>query len=48
MIHIPSFSKDWFRHSKRVSGDTQTHRQQGDLIRLLSYFQNKVSRLEIT
>jgi hypothetical protein len=26
--------KDWFRHSKVDKGDTQTHRQQGDIINL--------------
>jgi hypothetical protein len=28
-------SKDWFRHSKINRGDSQRHRQHGDLMRLL-------------
>jgi hypothetical protein len=24
------FNKDWFRHSKAIRRDTQTHRQEGD------------------
>jgi hypothetical protein len=41
--------KDWFRYLKDDRGDTQTHRQQGDPISLLSYsfFQNKKSGLKI-
>jgi hypothetical protein len=45
-IHT-KFHKDWSRHLKVYWGDTQTHRQQGDLISLLSCFQNKESRLKI-
>jgi hypothetical protein len=30
--------KDWFRHSKVNKGDTQTNRQQRDLISLLYFF----------
>jgi hypothetical protein len=33
-IHT-KFHKDWFRHLKLTGGDTETHRQQGDLISLL-------------
>jgi hypothetical protein len=33
-------------HRKRKSEDTPTHRQQGDLIRLLLFFQNNESRLK--
>jgi hypothetical protein len=41
------FHKDWFRHSKvDLGGDMQTPRQHGDLISLLSFFQNKESGLE--
>jgi hypothetical protein len=32
--------------SDKIRGDTQTHRQQGDHISLLLFFQNKVSRLK--
>jgi hypothetical protein len=38
------FHKDWLRHSKSDKGETQTHRQQGDLISLLQIFRNE-SRL---
>jgi hypothetical protein len=41
MIYIPSL-----RHSE-ADGGIQTHRQQGDLISLLSVCQNKESRLKI-
>jgi hypothetical protein len=40
------FHKDWFRHSKVVRGDTDT--QQGDLIILILFFQNKKSKLNIS
>jgi hypothetical protein len=33
-----SFHKDWFRHSKVDRGDSQTHRQYGDLISLFYFF----------
>jgi hypothetical protein len=33
------FHKDWFSHSKVDKGDMHTDRQQGDLIRLLYFFQ---------
>jgi hypothetical protein len=33
-------------HSKADGGNSQTHRQHGDRIRLLSFFQNKESRLK--
>jgi hypothetical protein len=32
------FHKDWFRHSKFGKGDTQTHRQYGDIVSLLLLF----------
>jgi hypothetical protein len=34
-----------FRHSKFDVGDTQTHREQDDLISLLLFFKNKESKL---
>jgi hypothetical protein len=45
MIHA-KFNKDWCSHSKVNRGDTQTHRQLGDSISLLLFFQNKKSRLK--
>jgi hypothetical protein len=43
-IHT-EFHKDWFRHSKvDCGGDTQTHRQNGDLINLLLFFQSEERR----
>jgi hypothetical protein len=36
--YIYLFYKDWFRHSKFDGGDSQIHRQHGNLISLLSYF----------
>jgi hypothetical protein len=41
MLHI-----DWFRHSKVNRGYTQTHRQHGKSISLLSLLQIKESNLE--
>jgi hypothetical protein len=38
-INIPEFHKDWFRYSKMMGGFT-------DLICLLSFLQNKQSRLK--
>jgi hypothetical protein len=47
MIIHTEFHKDWFRHSKiEVGLHIQTHRQHGDLISLLLFFQNKESRLQ--
>jgi hypothetical protein len=47
MIHEHTkFHKDWFRHSKVERGNTQTYRQHCDRISLLSFFQNKESRLK--
>jgi predicted alpha/beta hydrolase len=43
-IHT-EFYKDWARYSKVDREDTQTHRQHGDRISLLLFFQNKASRL---
>jgi hypothetical protein len=40
------FHKDWFRHSKVDKGG-YTHRQHGDLMSLLSYFQTKESRVKM-
>jgi hypothetical protein len=47
MIFIPSFIKIGSGIQKLTWGDTQTHRQHGDVISLLSAFQNKYSRLII-
>jgi hypothetical protein len=45
-IHT-KFREDLFRLSKLTGGDTHTHRQQGDLIILLLFFQNKEIRKNI-
>jgi hypothetical protein len=49
MIHIPRFVKTVSGIQNLLRGDTHTntwtHRQQGDLISLVSCFQNKGSRL---
>jgi hypothetical protein len=46
-IHT-KFHKDWCRHSKVDRGDTQTYRQQGDLISLVLCHQNmKSGQIEI-
>jgi hypothetical protein len=45
VIHT-KFHKVWFRHSKVDRGDTHTDTQQGDLIGLVSFFQNKESKLK--
>jgi hypothetical protein len=47
MIYIPSFIKIGSGIQKLMGrGDSQTHRQHGDCISLLSLFQNKESRLK--
>jgi hypothetical protein len=39
MIYVHTrFYKDWFRHSEVDKGDTQTHRQHGDLMSLLLFY----------
>jgi hypothetical protein len=45
---IPSLMKFWVKHSKVVRREIhiQTRRQQGDVISLLLFFQNKESRLK--
>jgi hypothetical protein len=46
MIHT-KFLKDWFSHLKVDRGILiQTHRQQGDLISLLLFFQNNEGKLK--
>jgi hypothetical protein len=45
MIYIPSFIKNGSGIQKLICGDTQTHREHGDLISLLLFFRNKQSRL---
>jgi hypothetical protein len=47
MIYTPSFIKIGSGIQKLLGEDTQAHRQQGDLISLLSFFKNKESRLKI-
>jgi hypothetical protein len=46
MIYIPSFIKIGSAIQKLMGRDTQTHRQNGDRIRLISFFQNKECRLK--
>jgi hypothetical protein len=46
MIYIPSFIKIGSGIHKLIRGDTQTHRQHGDLLSLLLFFQNTESRLK--
>jgi hypothetical protein len=48
MIYIPSFIKiaSGIQKLKGKYTDTQTHRQHGDSISLLSFFQDKESRLK--
>jgi hypothetical protein len=48
MIYIPSFINIGRGIEKLLGGDTQTHRQHGDLISLIPFFQNKESRLKIS
>jgi hypothetical protein len=38
MMYIPSFMKTGSGIQKSMGGDTQTHRQHGDRINLLSFF----------
>jgi hypothetical protein len=44
MIYIPSFIKIGSAIQKLLARDTQTHRQNGNRISLLLFFQNKESR----
>jgi hypothetical protein len=46
MIYIPLFIRIASGIQKLVWRNTQIHRQQGDLISLLLFFQNKESRLK--
>jgi hypothetical protein len=48
MIYLPSFTKIGSGIQKLMGGggDTQRHRQQGDLISLPLFFENKESRLK--
>jgi hypothetical protein len=46
MIYIPSFVKIGSAIQIWIKGDSQTHRQHGDCIRPLSFFQNKESMLK--
>jgi hypothetical protein len=44
MIYIPNLKKIGSGIQKLIEVDTQTHRQHGDRISLLLFFQNKESR----
>jgi hypothetical protein len=47
MIYMPSFIQIFSAGVQKLIGaDTQTHKQHGDLVSLLLYFQNKESRLK--
>jgi hypothetical protein len=48
MIYIPSFIKVGSAIQMLIQGDSQTHRQNGERINLLSLFQDKESRLKPT
>jgi hypothetical protein len=45
MLYRPSLIKIGSGIQGLIGGDSQTHRQHGDLISLLLFFQNKESRL---
>jgi hypothetical protein len=47
MIYIPSFINIGSDIQKLMGGGIHRHRQHGDRINLLSFFQNKESRLKI-
>jgi hypothetical protein len=47
MLYTSSFIKTG-SGCRKFMGDTQTHRQQGVLIRVLLFYQSKESRLKIT
>jgi hypothetical protein len=47
MINIPCFIKIGSVIQKLIGRDTKSHREHGDRISLLLYFQNKESRLKI-
>jgi hypothetical protein len=46
VIYIPSFIKINSGIQNFIGEDSQTHRQHGDIISLILFFQNKVSRLK--
>jgi hypothetical protein len=48
MTYIPSFIKIGLCIQKLMGGDTQTHRQNGDRMSLLLFFQNKENRLKMS
>jgi hypothetical protein len=47
MIYMPSYIQIVSGIQKLITGDSQTHRQYGDCISLLLFFQNTDSRLKI-
>jgi hypothetical protein len=47
MIYLPGFIKIVLGIQKLIGWDSQTHRQHGDCISLLSYFHNSESRLKL-
>jgi hypothetical protein len=46
VIYIPIFIKTGSGIQKMIGRDSQTHRGQGNLISLLSFFQNRESRIK--
>jgi hypothetical protein len=48
MIYIPTFIQTGSGVQKLIRRDSQTHRQQGDLISLLLFFQNEEIKLIVT
>jgi hypothetical protein len=46
MVYIISFIKIGSSIQRLIEGDSQTHRQHGDLISLLLFFQNKENALK--
>jgi hypothetical protein len=46
MVYVLNFIKIYPGIQKLIRGDSLTHRQHGDLISLLLFFQKKESRLE--
>jgi hypothetical protein len=45
-MYVPSFAENVSAIQKLIGRDTHTHRQQGDIISLLLFFQNKESEFK--
>jgi hypothetical protein len=46
MIYVPGFIEIGSGIQKLIRGDTQAHRRHGDHISLISFFQNKESKVK--